>query len=83
MSADDLNSHKSFATNHALNFPLLADTEHRLASDLGSYQNGMVSRDTFLIAPDGTVAQVWRAVDPAATSDQVYASLKARIETQP
>lgn len=69
ISADAIDSHHRFITKHALNFPLLSDSKKELAKALGvgSFL-GMLSRDTFLIDPQGKVAKVWRKVDATKTA---------------
>lgn len=84
VSLDDLSSHDSFAKKFSLNFPLLSDPEHKLADFFGVYGEREwqgkkfmgLSRDTFLIDPDGRVARVWRKVDPLTTSAATYAAVK-------
>ncbi len=80
VSLDDVASHQAFAEKFHLNFPLLADTDHQLSDALGSYGEqefrGMkykgLSRDTFLIDPEGRIRRVWRKVDPVTTMGEVY-----------
>jgi peroxiredoxin Q/BCP len=75
VSMDDLNSHDSFARKFELNFPLLADTEKKLATALNVYGEQEwqgkkymgLSRDSFLINPKGEIIKEWRKVDPKTT----------------
>lgn len=67
VSADDLASHGAFQEKYHLNFPLLADTEKKLAEALS-----VRSRDTFLIDPKGAIRKVWRKVDPTTTMGETY-----------
>jgi peroxiredoxin Q/BCP len=84
VSLDDLGSHDAFASKFSLNFPLLSDPEHKLADFFGVYGEREwqgkkfmgLSRDTFLIDPDGKVARAWRKVDPLTTSAATYAAVK-------
>jgi peroxiredoxin Q/BCP len=71
ISTDDVKSHGKFRDKYGLNFPLLADTEHRTAEAFGAWQEknmygkkswGVV-RSTFLIDANGTVRRVWRKVN--------------------
>jgi peroxiredoxin Q/BCP len=84
VSLDDLTSHEAFATKFSLNFPLLSDPEHKLAEFFGVYGerewNGKkfmgLSRDTFLIDPEGKVARAWRGVDPLTTARETYEAVQ-------
>lgn len=72
VSADSIESHATFRAKFDLNFPLLADEEHSVAEAYGVWKEGMlhgrpimgIERSTFLIDEDGTVAEVWRKVEP-------------------
>lgn len=89
VSLDDLQSHQAFAAKLSLSFPLLADTEHVLSDALGVYgeqewkgQKFMgLSRDTFIIDPEGKVAHEWRGVDPISTISETLEAVK-RLQTQ-
>jgi thioredoxin-dependent peroxiredoxin len=84
VSLDDLTSHDSFIQKFNLNFPLLADTQHQLSEALGSYGDQEwqgktyqgLSRDTFLIDPQGKVREVWRKVAPTTTMMETYEAVK-------
>ena len=79
VSADSIDSHKKFCAKEGLNFKLLADTNHAVASSYGSLTNlGVVkfaTRHTFLIDPTGKIAKVYTSVDPAKHSVEVLADL--------
>jgi thioredoxin-dependent peroxiredoxin len=70
VSADDTESHVKFRDKFKLNFPLLSDTDHKVAEKYGAWREknmyGKVSmgiqRSTFLIDPAGKVAKVWKRV---------------------
>jgi peroxiredoxin Q/BCP len=80
VSLDDVESHKAFAENHGLPFPLLADVDGMAASAYGvkTRMLGMevAKRQTFIIAPDGTIAKHYEKVDPSEHSKQVLADLE-------
>ena len=81
VSLDDVDSHKDFAENHNLPFPLLADTEGA-AADLYGVKTRMMGftvakRQTFLIDPEGNVAKHYEKVDPDEHSAEVLADLEA------
>ena len=60
-------SKAKFAQKHGLTFPLLADPDHAVADKYGVWQEKSrygrkymgIARTTYLIAPDGKVAQRW------------------------
>ena len=79
VSLDSVESHKTFCAKDALNFKLLADTDHKVTSAYGSLTNlgvaKFASRHSFLIDPRGKIAKVYTSVDPARHSSQVLAEL--------
>ena len=83
VSLDDVESHKAFAENHGLPFPLLADVGGIAASAYGvkTRKLGMTvaKRQTFLIGPNGTIARHYEKVNPSEHSRQVLADLKELI----
>ena len=70
VSADDVASHGKFRDKYKLNFPLLADTDHKVAEKYGAWREknmyGKISmgiqRSTYLIDAAGKVAKVWKRV---------------------
>lgn len=84
VSADDVASHKKFSDKFSLNFPLLADIDHKVAEKYGAWREknmyGKVSmgiqRSTFLIDVDGKVAKVWKKVSVDGHDQQVIDALK-------
>ena len=72
VSPDSEKKHVKFKEKYGLPFTLLADPEHEVAERYGTWGEKRymgktywgVSRATFLIAPDGTVAKVWPKVKP-------------------
>jgi peroxiredoxin Q/BCP len=70
VSTDDVASHVKFRDKYGLNFPLLADVEHKVAEKYGAWREKNmygkksmgVQRSTFLIGADGVVARVWTKV---------------------
>jgi peroxiredoxin Q/BCP len=63
----DVKSKAKFAKKHALNFPLLADEDNAVATAYGVWKEKSmygktymgISRETFLIGPDGKIAMHW------------------------
>jgi len=80
VSVDDSESHAAFARKYNLPFALLADRNGETATRYGSLLNlGIVKfakRNTFLIDPQGRVAQVYLGVNPARNTQDVTADLK-------
>ncbi|HEY5314078.1 MAG TPA: thioredoxin-dependent thiol peroxidase [Pirellulales bacterium] len=70
VSTDDVASHEKFRDKYQLNFPLLADVEHRVAEQYGAWREKNmygkkswgVQRSTYLIDAEGTVRRVWKKV---------------------
>lgn len=85
VSLDELASHEEFRDKYGLNFPLISDPEHRLADFFGVYGEREwqgkkfmgLSRDTFLIDPDGKVARALRGVNPGTTVAETYETVRA------
>ncbi len=79
VSVDSTDSHKQFCAKDGLTFHLLSDTNHTVVSEYGSLgeHNGvsMANRNTFLIDPDGKIAQVWTKVNPATAASDVLAAI--------
>ena len=79
ISLDSAESHAEFARKHGLPFPLLADTDASVTEAYGALMGlGPVKyakRHTFIVAPDGKLAKIYRDVDPKAHSAEVIAEL--------
>ncbi len=79
VSLDDAKSHAEFANKHGLPFPLLADTEAKTAEAYGALMGlgpvKFAKRHTFIISPDGKLAQIYRDVNPKEHSAEVIAEL--------
>ncbi len=79
VSADDEKSHQLFKNKYGLNFPLLSDTTHEVSHSYGVW--GMqewggrtsegITRTTFVIDPEGEIAQVYERVDPVGHAERV------------
>jgi peroxiredoxin Q/BCP len=84
ISADSVESHGKFRNKYGLNFPLLADVDHRVAEKYGAWREknmygkksmGIV-RSTFLIGPDGVIKKVWKSVKVDGHDEAVMEALK-------
>jgi peroxiredoxin Q/BCP len=70
VSRDTVAAQKKFATKYEVNFPLLADTTSAICDAFGVIvEKNMygkksigIQRSTFLVGPDGVIAQVWKRV---------------------
>jgi len=72
VSIDDVASHKEFADEHSLPFPLLADTQAELAAAFGIEKRmGMLPRVSFLIDAEGVIRAVYPDVDPGLHAAEV------------
>jgi peroxiredoxin Q/BCP len=87
VSMDDLKSHEAFRDKFSLNFPLISDSKHELADFFGSYGEREwqgkkfmgLSRDTFLIDPEGKVVKAFRGVDPTSTVHETYEVVRSLV----
>ena len=67
VSVDSAESHKKFAAKHELNFPLVADTDHRLVEQTGVWgEKSMCGRKymgtfrtTFIIGADHKIERIY------------------------
>jgi peroxiredoxin Q/BCP len=79
VSMDDVESHEAFAREHSLPFSLLSDVDQVVSEKYGVVRNlgimKMARRETFLIAPDGTIAKHYDSVDPDTHSAEILADL--------
>ena len=87
VSPDSAKSHCKFIDKHDLSIQLLTDPEHkvikaygawRLKKFMGKEYMGVV-RSTFLISPNGKIAQVWDKVRVKAHAEKVLQELKEQI----
>ncbi len=77
VSTDSVASHRRFADEHHLTFPLLADPEGRIADQYGVRRvMGFDARVTFIIDATGQVVRVYPSVDPAIHADEVVRVLQ-------
>jgi peroxiredoxin Q/BCP len=82
VSVDDLASHKKFAAEHSLPFPILADADKKTAQSYGVLYKAMgimevARRETFIIDPAGRIARHFKSVNPKGHSELVLAEIKA------
>jgi peroxiredoxin Q/BCP len=83
VSPQDAKSHGKFRNKFSLNFPLLVDTDHKLADSLGLWVKKKfmgreymgVQRSTLLVGPDGVIQKVWEQVKPEGHAEEVLTAL--------
>jgi thioredoxin-dependent peroxiredoxin len=83
VSTDDVASHEKFRDKYQLNFPLLADPDHKVAEKYGAWREKNmygkksmgIQRSTFLIDAAGTVRKVWKKVSVDGHDAAVLAAL--------
>ncbi len=83
VSPDDVASHRRFRDKFALNFPLLADPDHRVAEAYGAWgektlygKTAMgIRRSTFLIDREGKVRRAWKKVSVDGHDEEVLSAL--------
>jgi peroxiredoxin Q/BCP len=83
VSPDPVKDIAAFDEKYGLGFPLLADEDHAVAEAYGVWvERSMygrkfmgVERSTFVIAPDGTIKQIFRRVKPAEHDELVLGAL--------
>src|ERR1044072_5348935 len=84
VSADSVESHKKFKKKFDLNFPLLADTDKKIAEAYGTWKEKSmygkkymgIERTTFIIDEQGKVSHIFPKVKVNEHYDEVLAALK-------
>jgi peroxiredoxin Q/BCP len=84
VSPDGVASHQKFKRKYTLPFPLLADTDHRVAAAYGAWgEKSMygkrymgILRTTFIIDAHGRIARVFEKVKPEGHAADVLTALR-------
>jgi len=84
VSPDTVESHEKFRDKYELNFPLLADPDHKVAEKYGAWREKNmygkksmgIQRSTFLIDSNGKIAKVWKRVNVDGHDDQVIEAIR-------
>jgi peroxiredoxin Q/BCP len=84
ISRDSPASHRKFAEKHGLKVKLLSDPDHKIMEAYGVWalkkmygrEGYGVVRSTFLISPDGQIADIWRSVKVKGHVEEVVKTLK-------
>jgi len=85
VSADPVKAQEAFKKKHKLSVGLLSDETHAMLEAYGAWgKKSMygktfmgITRMTYLIGPDGRIAQVWPKVKVDGHADEVLAAAKA------
>jgi peroxiredoxin Q/BCP len=85
ISPDGVASHQRFRDKYDLNFPLLVDTDHAVATAYGAWglkksygrEYEGILRTTFVIDAEGVVERVYEKVKPVGHAEQVLADLRS------
>lgn len=85
VSKDSVTKHTKFICKYELSVPLLSDQDGTVCEDYGVWvEKNMygkkymgIERATFLIAADGTIAQVWRKVKVPGHAEAVLEAVQA------
>ncbi|MEM6655376.1 MAG: thioredoxin-dependent thiol peroxidase [Planctomycetota bacterium] len=83
VSPDTVESHVKFRDKYELNFPLLADPDHKVSEKYGAWREKNmygkksmgIQRSTFLIDGGGKVVKLWKRVKVDGHDEQVLAAL--------
>jgi len=84
VSPDDVASHVKFKGKFNLNFPLLADPDHKVAEKFGAWREKNtygkksmgIARSTFLIDKQGVIQRVWKSVKVDGHDEAVIDALR-------
>lgn len=76
VSADTLDSHRSFAAHYKLPFHLVSDPEGAIGRAYGVPFTTFHKRQTFVIGANGTVRKVYRTVDVSTHAADILGDLR-------
>ena len=82
ISPDEPDAQLAFDEKFDLGFPLLSDPDHAVSTAWGTWgeeqerADDEVIRSSFLVAPDGTIANAWYRVQAARTVPKARAALE-------
>ena len=85
ISPDSVKSHQKFKKKYGLNFPLLADEDHKVAEEYGAWgernlygiKTTGIIRSSFLIDEQGRITEEWRRVKAKEHADWLMEKLGA------
>ncbi|CUX16184.1 MULTISPECIES: thioredoxin-dependent thiol peroxidase [Agrobacterium] len=84
ISPDSVKSHDKFAAKHSLSVMLASDEERKVLEAYGVWKEKSmygkkymgVERTTFLVAPNGKIAEIWNKVKVAGHAQAVLEAVK-------
>ncbi len=87
VSTDSSASHANFREKCGLSFALLADTDKSIGKSYGVLGGlmgmiGIAARQSFLIDPQGNLAQHWKMVNPMTHALEVKQALEAQQKSR-
>ena len=78
-SVDSADEHKQFISKNSLPFPLLVDSDKKIAKAYGAANGipilGLDRRITYIIDENGKILKVYPSVDPSAHATQILSDL--------
>lgn len=81
VSVDDQDSHAAFSEKYSLPFPLLSDTDGKVANTYGALASlgpvKFAKRHTIIISPEGKIKKVYRSVNVNLHTQEIIADLNA------
>lgn len=90
ISPDSVESHQKFRDKYQLNFPLLSDSDHKVAERYGAWREKTmygkktmgIQRSTFLIDAQGRVVKIWKKVNVDGHDQEVLAAIRQLVSAQ-
>ncbi|RMF89304.1 MAG: thioredoxin-dependent thiol peroxidase [Planctomycetota bacterium] len=90
VSTDSVESHQKFRDKYQLNFPLLADVDHKVAERYGAWREKVrfgkksmgIQRSTFIIDAEGVVRKMWKSVKVDGHDEQVLKALREILDNE-
>jgi peroxiredoxin Q/BCP len=80
VSVDDQASHRKFATNYSLNFPILSDADKKVTKQYGVLGPfGVANRTTFVIDKEGIIRAIFPSVKVDGHSAELQKALSGLI----
>lgn len=84
VSSQTRSSHERFQAKHGLGFSLVADTDRSVGDAYEVPMRGLrtktSARVSFLIDPQGKIAEVWEKVSPATHAQEVLKAIEREAE---
>ena len=78
-SVDTSDAHRAFIKKYGLPFPLLLDSDKKIATEYGAANGipilGLDRRITYIIGEDGKIVKVYPNVDPSAHATEILTAL--------